>query len=216
MRSLAATLVLATLTVASPGIAQDVDELTKTCIENNRLAQEAELDGNFEQAVVNAEACNTRTCAEVLRKDCAEIAERARAKLPPPAPAPPPPEQPGTTPPPEPPPTKPAPMPKAPAPARSRVPSYVLAGVAAVGAGSFAFFALSGKSKEDDLACSPGCPDDRLDPITRDYLIADISLGVSVVALAGSLYFWPWGESKEANKLQMSVAPDRLRVRYSF
>lgn len=62
--------------------------------------------------------------------------------------------------------------------------SYVLGGVAVVAAGSFALFALTGKSKEDDLAgtCSPKCTDDEVGSVNRSYLIADVSLGVAAVA----------------------------------
>ena len=56
--------------------------------------------------------------------------------------------------------------------------------MAVVGLGSFAVFALSGKSKEDDLAgkCSPNCSDDEVGSVKSSYLIADVSLGVAAVA----------------------------------
>lgn len=62
--------------------------------------------------------------------------------------------------------------------------AYVVGGVAVAALGSFAFFALSGKGAEKDLAasCSPGCSDSQLAPVKRDYLIADVSLGIGVVA----------------------------------
>jgi hypothetical protein len=62
--------------------------------------------------------------------------------------------------------------------------SYIAGGVALVAVGSFAVFALTGKSTEDDLAgkCSPNCSDDEVGKVNRDYLIADVSLGVAAVA----------------------------------
>jgi hypothetical protein len=62
--------------------------------------------------------------------------------------------------------------------------AYVTGGVAIAALGSFAFFALSGKGAEKDLAssCSPSCSDEQLAPVKRDYLIADVSLAVGVVA----------------------------------
>lgn len=62
--------------------------------------------------------------------------------------------------------------------------TYVAGGVALVALGSFAVFALTGKSKEDDLAgkCAPVCSDDDVRAVNRDYLIADVSLGVAAVA----------------------------------
>lgn len=64
------------------------------------------------------------------------------------------------------------------------VAAYIAGGVAVVGLGSFAVFALTGKSKEDDLAgaCSPNCSDDEVGGVNRNYLIADVSLGVAAVA----------------------------------
>jgi hypothetical protein len=62
--------------------------------------------------------------------------------------------------------------------------SFIAGGVAVVALGSFAVFALTGKSNEDDLAgkCSPNCSDDEVGSVNRSYLIADVSLGVAAVA----------------------------------
>lgn len=67
--------------------------------------------------------------------------------------------------------------------------AYVAGGVAVAALGSFTFFALSGKGSEKDLAssCSPGCSDDQLSPVKRDYLIADVSLGIGLVAAAAAV-----------------------------
>jgi hypothetical protein len=67
--------------------------------------------------------------------------------------------------------------------------AYVVGGVALAAFGSFAFFALSGKGTENDLAssCSPSCSDAQLAPVKRDYLIADVSLGIGVVAAVASV-----------------------------
>lgn len=74
------------------------------------------------------------------------------------------------------------------APPERKVPvlSYVAGGVALAAAGSFAFFAVSGKNSEDDLStrCAPTCTSDDVAPVHRDYLAADVSLGVAVVAAA--------------------------------
>lgn len=75
-----------------------------------------------------------------------------------------------------------------PPPERKPIPvlSWVAGGVAAAALGSFAFFAISGKGDEHDLAgsCSPRCTDAEVAPVKRDYLVADVSLGVAVVAAA--------------------------------
>jgi hypothetical protein len=72
--------------------------------------------------------------------------------------------------------------------------SFVAAGVGVVALGSFTFFALSGKSAEKDLAssCGPSCSDAQLSPVKRDYLVADISLVVGIVAVATAVVLaWP-------------------------
>ena len=75
------------------------------------------------------------------------------------------------------------------APKRVPVAAYVAGGIAVLGLGSFGFFALSGKSAESDLAsgCSPSCSDAELSPVKRDYLIADVSLGIGVVAAVAAV-----------------------------
>lgn len=72
--------------------------------------------------------------------------------------------------------------------------AYVAGAVGLVGAGGFAFFALTGKGAEKDLAssCNPNCSNGQLSPVKRDYLFADISLGIGVVALATAVILaWP-------------------------
>ena len=64
--------------------------------------------------------------------------------------------------------------------------AYVLGGVSLAAVGSFAYFALSGKGAENDLgsSCSPNCSDADLSPVKRDYLIADVSLGIGIALAA--------------------------------
>jgi hypothetical protein len=85
----------------------------------------------------------------------------------------------------------PKPAPEEPQPGRAAKPAvsplvFVAGGVALLGAASFAYFAATGKGSEHDLAgsCSPRCTDDEVAPVKRDYLAADLSLGVAVVAAA--------------------------------
>lgn len=67
---------------------------------------------------------------------------------------------------------------------RSSVVPLVLSGVALVAFGSFTYFGLHGLDAESDLErrCGPPCTREDLAPVRRDYLVADISLGVGVVA----------------------------------
>jgi hypothetical protein len=93
---------------------------------------------------------------------------------------------------------------------RSKVPAYALGGVAAVGAASFAYFAISGHSKLTGTldVCKPYCQADDVQSVRTKYLIADISLGVSLVALASAGY-WLLSAPKEApraSNVPLSVA----------
>jgi hypothetical protein len=68
------------------------------------------------------------------------------------------------------------------------VASYVLGGIGVLALGSFGYFALSGRAKENDLdVCSPKCDPAEVDVMRRRYLIADISLGVAVVAFGSAV-----------------------------
>jgi hypothetical protein len=94
--------------------------------------------------------------------------------------------------------------------------AYVLAGVGAVGLGGFAYFALSGKSDQNGLACADTktCTDSDLDPIKKKYLYADISLGVGVVSLGVATYLLLTKPGKEApveqsKALRFDVAPQK-------
>jgi hypothetical protein len=72
------------------------------------------------------------------------------------------------------------------------VATWIGGGVAVVGLIGFSVFALSGSSKESDLdACKPRCDDRSVyEDMKRDYLIADVSLVVSVVAAGVGAYFY--------------------------
>jgi hypothetical protein len=67
--------------------------------------------------------------------------------------------------------------------------SWILGGVGVVAAGAFAYFAVSGRSQETDLAntCSPRCPSDDVTGLRHSYLAADISWGVGVVSLGAAV-----------------------------
>jgi len=84
--------------------------------------------------------------------------------------------------------------PTAPAPSEggggSLVPAIVVGGVGVLALGSFAFFGLGGKSDVSDLekTCKPHCAQSDVDAAKTKLLIADISLGVGIVALGVATY----------------------------
>jgi hypothetical protein len=92
-------------------------------------------------------------------------------------------------------------------PARSHTPSYVLGGVAAVAAGSFAVFALSGHAQLSQLAsCKPYCEESDVHAVQTKYVLADVSLGVSLLALGAATYLW----------LRPAAAPRREHAALGF
>lgn len=90
--------------------------------------------------------------------------------------------------------------------------TYVFAGVGLLGAGGFAWFGTSGNSKKSDLgACAPVCAKSDVDDVRRDYLFANISLGVGAAGLvaAGIVYLTRPSRPKEAPKTGFVLVPDR-------
>ncbi len=74
---------------------------------------------------------------------------------------------------------------------RSKAPAIVLGGVAALGVASFSYFALSGHADLGrlDRNCKPYCEAGDVNRVRTKYLLADVSLGVSLVALASAGYW---------------------------
>jgi hypothetical protein len=71
------------------------------------------------------------------------------------------------------------------------VAALVLGGVGLAALGSFAYFATSGRSIQNDLdQCKPNCDQDRVDGMRTRYVIADVSLGVSLVSLGLGTFLW--------------------------
>jgi hypothetical protein len=76
-------------------------------------------------------------------------------------------------------------------------PTYVLGGVGVLALGSFGTLGLSGKSDRDDLyACRPSCSSDDVSAARTKFLVADVSLGVAIVALGVALYLGLAGQRK--------------------
>jgi hypothetical protein len=78
---------------------------------------------------------------------------------------------------------------------RSRSPSpivWALGGVGVAALGSFAFFGLSGRADASDLrsGCNVNgtCTETQVDGVRTKYLVADVSLGIGVVALGAAAF----------------------------
>jgi hypothetical protein len=94
---------------------------------------------------------------------------------------------------------------------RPRWPGYVLATVGLVGVTSFSYFGLRGVLRYEQLKndCSPSCAPDDSHDVKQKLLIADVSLGVSAVALLGASYFiwWRPGARDSESHVDVGVTP---------
>ena len=75
----------------------------------------------------------------------------------------------------------------------SLIPVFVVGGIGVVALGSFAIFGLGGKGDVDDLqssGCKPNCSESAVDSARTKLIIADISLGVGIVALGVATYMF--------------------------
>jgi hypothetical protein len=85
-----------------------------------------------------------------------------------------------------------APLPAAEPPRSRGVLPYVLAGVGVAGIAGFTTLGLIGVKDKHDLerSCAPRCADGPVDAVHTKFILADVSLAVGVLALAGSAYFY--------------------------
>ncbi|MDX2052392.1 MAG: hypothetical protein SFV15_08385 [Polyangiaceae bacterium] len=112
-------------------------------------------------------------------------------------------------------PTRPAPpsQPEHPSPLPSRRPptaTLIAGGVGVVGAGLFGAFAWAGKVQEAELErCRPACESSSVHVMRQRYLIADVSLGVSVLSFATAAWFWWAPEEPSAPRVGAMLGLDK-------
>ncbi len=76
--------------------------------------------------------------------------------------------------------------------------SIVLGAIGILALGSFSYFAIDGKRRQNDMQATcappaaprPTCSQSQADAMRRQFLFADVSLGVALVSLGGAGYFW--------------------------
>lgn len=83
---------------------------------------------------------------------------------------------------------------------------FALAGVGALGVGSFAYFGLTAKSDLDALESDPcaetrTCAESDVDSVRARYLIADVSLGVGLVALGAATWIFATHDGSPATRV---------------
>jgi hypothetical protein len=69
---------------------------------------------------------------------------------------------------------------------------WALGGVGVAALASFAFFGITGKHDESNLrsTCAPACADSDVSAIHTKYVVADVSLAVSVASLGVAAYLY--------------------------
>lgn len=104
----------------------------------------------------------------------------------------------------------PPPPPPPPVEEGSLVPVLVVGGIGVVALGSFTLFGIQGKNEVDDLQnCKPRCQESDVDKARTKLIIADISLGVGIVAVlvAGYMYFTRTKPSDRVDVKTSQAAP---------
>jgi hypothetical protein len=94
--------------------------------------------------------------------------------------------------------------------------TWILGGVGVAALGSFAFFGLKGKSDESSLrsSCAPACADSDVSAVHTKYVIADVSLLVSVASLSVAAYlYFSQPRTLEAPKSTTASFAPRFDVR---
>jgi hypothetical protein len=90
---------------------------------------------------------------------------------------------------------------------------YFVGAVAVAGGAGFAAFGLVGTSQRSRLEreCSPRCTDSAVEGVRRNLLMADISLGVGVLALTSGVVLWLTRPTVAAgpDRASFAVAPSR-------
>jgi hypothetical protein len=104
------------------------------------------------------------------------------------------------------------PVPKKPAP-KPPIPvsAVILGGVGVVALGSFAFWGVLGKNLQADLeeTCAPRCQQADADVMRRDFVLADVSLGIGIVALGAAALIAVTSRSAPPAEATVAVQPRR-------
>ena len=107
-------------------------------------------------------------------------------------------------------------------PTRGSTPTaaIVVTGSSLLGAGAFAYFGLTARARESDLEqqCAPSCSPSDVAAVKRDYLFANLGLGLGIASLVGGgILFWmhftegPGGTS-HPTPVALEVRPTYLGV----
>jgi hypothetical protein len=87
--------------------------------------------------------------------------------------------------------------------------AWVLAGVGTAAFVSFAYFGLSGRSQASDLrsSCAPTCPQNDVDSVKTKLLVADVSLGISLISFGVATYLFLNPSTTESRTVSFTPLP---------
>jgi hypothetical protein len=110
-----------------------------------------------------------------------------------------------------------------PEPKRRRIPtlSYVLGGSALAGFGVMTTFAVLGKHEHTRLShsCAPNCTDKATEAGRRDYILADVALGVSLALTGTAVWSYFWGKARTERAppvVGMNLGKQRASLSYTL
>jgi hypothetical protein len=80
-----------------------------------------------------------------------------------------------------------------------------LGGLGLAALGTFAFFGTAALVERDNLYdCRPTCTQGRVDEVDTKYTIANVSLGVALIALAGATAFYVTRPARQSSPVRAS------------
>lgn len=93
----------------------------------------------------------------------------------------------------------------------SLVPAWLGAGVGTLGVAGLVYFGTSARKDESALdACAPSCSKARVAEVRREYLLANVSLGVGAAGFLGAaawLLFRPQAADPERERISLRIGP---------
>jgi hypothetical protein len=82
---------------------------------------------------------------------------------------------------------------------------YVAGAVGLVALGGFGYLGITGKSRESDFkSCKPYCAASDVDAVRNRYLVANVALGVGVIATGLAAYWWATTPTTPRSSLRWS------------
>jgi hypothetical protein len=98
-----------------------------------------------------------------------------------------------------------------PAPSSTLVPAWLGVGVGTLGVAGLVYFGATARKDESALAvCSPSCSKARVAEVRREYLLANVSLGVGAAGFltaAAWLLFRPQAADQEPQRISLGIGP---------